>query len=239
MSNSRLGRYTQSSCAQTNVAPRYIPCAVLAFLSSIACAIKRSTHHKTFSQMCGEKDSTKHNCEGTKQQKTREQTHTCRRLPVAAGPTNEPLSLREAKSPQCCRPLYPLHGTCHPATTHSPCSRCKKIQWVRHVCTCGCMSYCLGRSIRTSQNCHGSQMGTTPKRGLKNHFGKLHNCALQGTQRKTCELSKMTVCRGYYMCQSKVMYSFQIWALQCPCKEKSNSSMSSAFAFQTTLQNAT
>ena len=97
----------------------------------------------------------------------------------------------------------------------------------------------LGGSIRTSQNCHSSQMGTTPKRGLKNHFGKLHNCALQGTPRKTCELSKMTVCRRYYMCQSKVMYSFQIWALQCPCQEKSNCSMSSAGAFQTTLQNVT
>ena len=97
----------------------------------------------------------------------------------------------------------------------------------------------LGGPVRTSQNCHSSQMGTTPKRGLKNHFGKLHNCALQGTPLKACELSKMTVCRGYQMCQSKVMYSFQIWALQCPCEEKSNCSMSSAGAFQTTLQNAT
>ena len=59
-------------------------------------------------------------------------------------------------------------------------------------------------------------MGTTPKRGVKNHFEKLHNCALQGRPGKTCELSKMTVCRGYYMCQSKVIYTLQIWALQCP-----------------------
>ena len=36
----------------------------------------------------------------------------------------------------------------------------------------------LGGPLRTSRNCHSSQMGTTPKRGLKNHFEKLHNCAL-------------------------------------------------------------
>ena len=95
----------------------------------------------------------------------------------------------------------------------------------------------LGGSIRTYQNCRSSQMGTTPKRGLKNHFEKLHNCALQGTPLKSRELSKMTVCRGYHMCQSKFMYPFQIWALQCPSKEKSNSSISSGGAFQTTLQN--
>ena len=94
----------------------------------------------------------------------------------------------------------------------------------------------LGGSIRTEQNCHSSQMGTTPKQGLKNHFGKLRNCALQRTPPKTCELSKMTMCRGYYRCQLKVMYSLQMWALQCPCEEKSNCSKSSAGAFQTTPQ---
>ena len=97
----------------------------------------------------------------------------------------------------------------------------------------------LGGPLRTCQNCHSSHMGTTRKRGLKNHFEKLHNCALQGTPLKSRELSKMTVCRGYHMCQSKFMHPFQIWALQCPSEEKSNSSMSSAGAFQTTLQNAT
>ena len=97
----------------------------------------------------------------------------------------------------------------------------------------------LGGSIRTYQNCRSSQTGTTPKRGLKNHFEKLHNCALQGTPLKSRELSKMAVCRGYHMCHSKFMYPFQIWALQCPSNEKSNSSISSAGAFQTTLQNAT
>ena len=75
--------------------------------------------------------------------------------------------------------------------------------------------------------------GYHPKTRLKNHFEKLHNCALQGTPPKPCELSKMTVCRGYNMCESKVMYPLQIWALQCPSKEKSNSSKSSAAAFRT------
>ena len=97
----------------------------------------------------------------------------------------------------------------------------------------------LGGSLRTYQNYDSSQMGTTPKRGPKNHFEKLHNCALQATPLKASELSKMIVCRGYHMCQSKFMYFFQIWALQCPSEEKSNCSMSSAGAFQTTLQNAT
>ena len=105
--------------------------------------------------------------------------------------------------------------------------------------TAGSLHINLSGPLRTSQNCHSSQMGTTPKRGLKNHFEKLHNCALQGTPLKACESSKMTVCRGYHMCQSKFMYSFQIWALQCPSEEKSNCSMSSAGAFQTTLQKST
>ena len=30
----------------------------------------------------------RHNCEETEQRKTREETHTCRRLPVPARPTN-------------------------------------------------------------------------------------------------------------------------------------------------------
>ena len=41
--------------AQTNAAHIYIPCVVLAFLSSIVRANKRSTQHTTFSPMCGEK----------------------------------------------------------------------------------------------------------------------------------------------------------------------------------------